>query len=198
MNVADRNLIALLGSRICHDLISPLGAIGNGVELLEMAGTPSPELTLISESVVNANARIRFFRVAFGVAAPDQEMGRAEIADILGPFGATRRIEIDWQPDAPVPRDCARLIFLLLLCVEGALPWGGAVTVKRNGAEWSIAARAGRLRIEGDQWDALRDGTHSAEATAADVHFPLAAAAAAALARPLGVTVGEDTIQLRF
>ena len=57
----------LIGSRICHDLISPLGAIGNGVELLTMSGmTEVPEMTLISESVENANARIRFFRIAFG------------------------------------------------------------------------------------------------------------------------------------
>ena len=62
------DLAALLGSRICHDLISPIGAIGNGVELLMMeGGTPSPELVLIAESVAAANARIRFFRLAFGV-----------------------------------------------------------------------------------------------------------------------------------
>jgi histidine phosphotransferase ChpT len=63
------DLAALIGSRICHDLISPIGAIGNGVELLLMeASGKGPELSLISESVAAANARIRFFRVAFGAA----------------------------------------------------------------------------------------------------------------------------------
>ena len=59
----------LIGSRICHDLISPIGAINNGIELIEMGSTAStPEMTLISESVVNASARIRYFRIAFGAA----------------------------------------------------------------------------------------------------------------------------------
>ena len=55
------DLAALIGSRICHDLISPIGAIGNGVELMMMDGTAkTPELALIAESVANANARIRY------------------------------------------------------------------------------------------------------------------------------------------
>ncbi len=54
------DLAALIGSRICHDLISPIGAIGNGLELLSMAGAGGPEVALISDSVSNANARIRF------------------------------------------------------------------------------------------------------------------------------------------
>ena len=63
------DLVALVGSRLCHDLISPLGAIGNGVELLTMTATTlSPELQLITESVAAANARIKFFRLAFGRA----------------------------------------------------------------------------------------------------------------------------------
>jgi histidine phosphotransferase ChpT len=76
MSLSPRDLTSLIGSRICHDLISPLGAIGNGVELLAMSGTaPGPEMDLISQSVENANARIRFFRVAFGAARGGQPRG---------------------------------------------------------------------------------------------------------------------------
>ena len=52
------DLSALIGSRICHDLISPIGAIGNGVELLMMEGRAGPEVALIAESVAAANAQI--------------------------------------------------------------------------------------------------------------------------------------------
>ena len=66
---SNHNLASLIGSRICHDLISPIGAICNGLELMQLDGRPiSPEMTLISESVNHANARIRFLRVAFGMA----------------------------------------------------------------------------------------------------------------------------------
>ena len=82
------DLAALIGSRICHDLISPIGAIGNGVELLMMDGAAqTPELALIAESVANANARIRFFRLAFGANAAHQKIARSEILSILAERG---------------------------------------------------------------------------------------------------------------
>ena len=70
---------ALIGSRICHALISPVGAINNGIELIQMT-TPSlgPEMAMISERLTNASARIRFFRIAFG-AAGEQLVGRQEV-----------------------------------------------------------------------------------------------------------------------
>lgn len=61
------DIAALVSARICHDLISPIGAIGNGVELLMLdKAAASPEMDLISESVTQASARIRFFRLAYG------------------------------------------------------------------------------------------------------------------------------------
>ena len=108
------DLMSLLGSRICHDLISPLGAIGNGVELLAMSGTAAgPEMALISESVENANARIRFFRVAYGAAAEGQSLSRGEIVEILAGLGRSGRTTIQWQVEGPVPRRAAKLAFLL-------------------------------------------------------------------------------------
>ena len=65
MGTSNVNLAALIGSRICHDLISPIGAINNGLELLGMTGSSEgPELQLITDSVGSATARIRFFRIA--------------------------------------------------------------------------------------------------------------------------------------
>ncbi len=70
----------ILAARICHDIVSPLGAIGNGVELLEMTEMrASPEIALLSDSVESLVARLRFFRVAFGTATLDQRMGRPEV-----------------------------------------------------------------------------------------------------------------------
>ena len=90
------DLISLLGSRICHDLISPIGAISNGLELLVMDGAQGgPEMVLISESVANANARIRFFRIAYGIAQDEQRIGRAEVMSVLSDVTSGGRIKID-------------------------------------------------------------------------------------------------------
>ena len=97
-------LATLVGSRICHDLISPIGAISNGLELLDLAGSfKGPEHDLIAESVASANARIRFFRIAYG-AAGEQMLGRAEVAGVLRDHGQTARLRMDWQPQDPQPR----------------------------------------------------------------------------------------------
>lgn len=73
---------ALIPSRICHDVISQIGAIGNGMELMALSSgqeQSSPELDLILQSVENANARIRFFRIAYGSALSTHLVGRQEV-----------------------------------------------------------------------------------------------------------------------
>ncbi len=199
MNKLDRDLTALLGSRICHDLISPLGAIGNGVELLAMSGLPpSPELSLISQSVDNASSRIRLFRIAFGAAAPDQTLSRSEILSVLAPFGSVRRIAIDWQPAGPVARDTARLALLALMCLESALAWGGDIVVAATDDAWRLTATADRLRIDPTLWATLPESDGTADVTAAEVHFPLAAAAAAAASRRLATDVAPNRVVITF
>ncbi|MFT7107938.1 MAG: histidine phosphotransferase ChpT [Yoonia sp.] len=70
--------------RICRDLISPIGAIGNGVELLSLTdGDTGFEMELIDASVQNASARIRHFRIAFGAASKEQTVRRSDILSIL-------------------------------------------------------------------------------------------------------------------
>src|SRR5690606_27339952 len=77
-------LAALLASRMCHDLVSPLGAIGNGLELLEMYGAAAgPEHALIADSVAAAGARLRLFRLAFGHAGDGQRLPVAELRELL-------------------------------------------------------------------------------------------------------------------
>ncbi|MBJ3762858.1 histidine phosphotransferase [Maribius pontilimi] len=196
MNMVDTRLSALLGSRICHDLISPLGAIGNGVELLQMSGLgDSPELSLISESVEHANARIRLFRVAFGAPSPEQHIARSEVQSVLAPISSARKLDIAWDPPADMPRDLARLVFLLLLCCETALPYGGAIAVDATGDTLHISAEAPRLRQTPELW------AHMSRADlpmplASDIHFPLARQAATDIGRRIEVVTGDTRIDI--
>ncbi|MFC7704935.1 histidine phosphotransferase family protein [Plastorhodobacter daqingensis] len=193
------DLSALLASRICHDLISPLGAIGNGLELMRMAGTTrGPEADLIAESVLSASARIRFFRVAFGAAALGQRMGRPEILSILADMTAGSRLRIDWQPMGDLPRHEVRLAFLLLQCLETAMPYGGAITVTCEGGMWEMTGLAPRLRIETDLWDGLEDPSLAPPPAAAQVHFALVPPELRAQGRSLRVETTETRIRLRY
>lgn len=193
------DLAALLGSRICHDLISPIGAIGNGLELLMMeTGSTGPEMALISESVSHANARIRFFRVAFGAAQGEQRLGRAEAASIISDMTRGGRLSIDWQTGADLARGEVKIAFLLLMCLESAMAYGGKITVQVDGGRWSIVGEANKLKIDPALWEVLADPTADPEITPATVHFPLAAEEIALRQFRLTAELGQTTIRLSF
>ena len=198
--MSDRSdLAALLGSRICHDLISPIGAIGNGLELLMMeAGTRGPEMALISESVGHANARIRFFRVAFGAAAGEQRLGRSEVASIITDMTRGGRLSIEWHSGADLSRGEVKIAFLLLMCLESAMAYGGKITVQVDGGRWQINGEATKLRIEPGLWAVLADPTAAPEITPAVVHFPLAAEEITRRQYRLTAELGTTSIKLSF
>ncbi|WP_432450020.1 histidine phosphotransferase family protein [Aliiroseovarius marinus] len=199
MTEHDRDLTALIGSRICHDLISPLGAIGNGVELLQMAGmTDSPEMALISESVTNANLRIRYFRISFGSAAGDQRVSENEIRSVLAPGVDGRKIEVDWQPTGDQPRGGVKLAFLALQCFETAMPWGGHIRVSCDDGHWQVLGEADKLKIDHDLWSLISTPDGSTDVPPAQVHFALMAPELARQGRIAGVTLADHSINVEF
>lgn len=171
------DLAALLGSRICHDLISPLGAIGNGVELLGLdpAGASRPEVALIADSVASASARIRFLRVAFGAASVEHRMGRPEILGLLADWTNGGRLVVDWQVPGDLARRAVRRAFLALLCVETAIPYGGEITVQFDQGHWLLEASGRRLKVEAQLWALLTEPEADAALTPAQVQFGLLA-----------------------
>jgi histidine phosphotransferase ChpT len=193
------DLASLLGSRICHDLISPIGAIGNGLELLMIESAAQvPEMALIGESVGHANARIRFFRVAFGVASPEQRMGAAEVRGILSDMTSGGRLSIAWHSAADLSRIQVKVAFLVLMCVESALAYGGKITVQVDKGVWQLEAEAAKMRLDAPLWDLLTNPAAAPDITPATVHFPLAALEIARHQMTLTAEFGAEWIKLSF
>ncbi len=191
------DLVALVGSRIAHDLISPLGAIGNGVELLELTGLDTPEIGLIADSVASANARIRLFRIAFGAAHPGATVSAREIAALTAPTPGAR-VAIDWQVPGDVARGPAKLALLALMCCESAMPRGGRITVTASGDAWQVSADAPRLAPDPALFAALTDPDTPADITPAQVHFALIGPEARAQGRRLAAQACETALVLTF
>ena len=180
------DLTALLGSRLCHDLIGPIGAIGNGVELLSLTqGAHAEEIALISQSVATLNARIRFFRVAFGIARPGQSLSRAEIQSTLADLHPHGRLVVEWASPADLPREEVKAAFLTLLFAETLLRSAGQIRALRDEVGWSFTLASPRLRDDKRLRTLLLSPAAPIDPPldASEVHFPLAASAIAALGR---------------
>ena len=190
MNDSDAKLASLIGSRICHDLISPIGAINNGLELLSMTlAATGPELELISQSVQNASARIKFFRVAFGAPSP-QSVGVSEAKTILRDYTKDSRIDIAYDVTEPQSRSDLRLVFLAVLCLENALAYGGTIDITHNDAAgWTLSAVADKLNIDEALWKDLCAGQPHRQAEPSQVQFILL---------PLGLMAARRTSHVQL
>lgn len=153
MNPVD--LASLLCSRLCHDLLSPIGALNNGIELL--ADETDPEmrekcLELLAESARASANKLKFFRLAFGAAGgfgEEVDTHEAEVA-LEGLFGPERRIELGWVvSNEKLPKDAVKLLLNLAMLAGDALVRGGRLDVgseSRDG-EIELAVRAEGPRI---------------------------------------------------
>ena len=168
-------LAALLCSRVCHDLISPVGAIVNGLEVLD--DNPKPEdrdfaLDLIRKSAKTASARLQFCRLAFGAAGSSgaqidlgdaQTMARGHLED-----GKTT---IAWNlPRLLLPKNRVKLLLNMLVIAQQTIPRGGVLTVdpvgEGGGLGFRVTARGLNARIPQNIADILSSG----HAAAVDAH----------------------------
>lgn len=194
-----KQLAALVGSRICHDLISPLGAIGNGVELLSLSdGDSSAVMDLITESVENANARIRFFRIAYGAATAEQSVSRTEVLSILAAVAKGGRFTYFWRIESDQNRLDVRTAFLVLQCLEAAMPYGGDISIHMEDGRWVLTATADRLSVEEKLWDNLTTPDPDAFPPASQVQFALLPSVIEEAGRFMSVAVTETTITAWF
>jgi histidine phosphotransferase ChpT len=195
-----QSLADLIGSRLCHDLVNPLGAIGNGVELIEMTGSAQgPEMALIRDAVRDAQARMRFLRIAFGAAGPTRMLSAREARmTALAPWQDTR-LAVDWTPGSDMPRMQAKLGYLMLLCAETGLPMGGELRVGLDAAgHWRLEATAPRVAADDALWSVLRFGIPAAgrPLRPAEAQFPALHAAADAAGLTVNYVTREDGLTI--
>ena len=183
---------SLLCSRLCHDLMSPVGALNNGIELL--ADEQDPEmreqcLSLLADSARASANKLKFFRLAFGAAGGfgDSIDTREAEAALRGLFGAERNIELGWMVSGDkLPKGAVKLLLNLGLLGGDALVRGGRLDI---GAETSdgqlemvVRAEGPRILLDPVLRETLLTGSASGEVESR--------AAAAWLAHSLAVEAG--------
>ncbi len=146
---------SLLCSRLCHDLLSPVGAINNGIELLADEHDPEMRtrcLDLLAESARASANKLKFFRLAFGAAGGfgDAVDTREVKAAIEGLFGGDRRIAVGWMVgDGSLGKGTIKILMNLALIAGDALVRGGRldIGVERGSPNTEIVVRAEGPRI---------------------------------------------------
>jgi histidine phosphotransferase ChpT len=146
---------SLLCSRLCHDLLSPIGALNNGIELLADENDPEMRarcLDLLGESARASANKLKFFRLAFGAAGGfgDEVDTREARTAIEGLFGADGRIQIGWMVGEPTMSKSALKVLLNLVLIAGdALVRGGRLDIgaERHDGGVDIVIRSEGTRI---------------------------------------------------
>lgn len=201
--VDELELAALLCSRVCHDLISPVGAIVNGLEVLD--DNPKPEdrefaLDLIRKSAKNASARLQFCRLAFGAAGSagaQIDLGDAHTM-ARGQF-EDGKSSIVWNlPRLLLPKNRVKLLLNMLIVAQHTIPRGGTLTVDPVGTGDSISFRVTAVgqsaRLPQNIVDILSGAhTHAIDAHAVQPHYTRLLAAACGLTVTLSMD-GEAAI----
>src|ERR1044071_6825797 len=132
-------LAALLCSRVCHDLISPVGAIVNGLEVLEEEkdeATKTFALDLIKKSAGTASAKLQFCRIAFGAAgSAGAQIDTGDAEKISRGFLEDDKTKLDWKlPRVLMAKNRVKLLLNLLLITGQTIPRGGQLTVEPIGS----------------------------------------------------------------
>ena len=153
------DLAALLCSRLCHDLLSPVGALSNGIELL--ADETDPEMQkrcveLLEQSAKTSTDKLKFFRLAFGAAGGFGEYVPVEEAqEVISSLAAdAKRVELNWAiSDAKLPKAAIKVMLNLSQIALDALVRGGTLDIgaERTGGNVEIVARATAEKLAFDE-----------------------------------------------
>ena len=140
------DLAALLSSRVCHDVISPVGAIINGLEVLEDekdAEMRGHALALIKSSASEASARLQFCRLAFGAAgSKGAAIDTGDAEHVARQLFADERTRMEWKlPRVLMAKNKVKLLLNLCLIADMAIPRGGALTISGEGEGDEISLR---------------------------------------------------------
>lgn len=147
------DLAALLCSRVCHDIISPVGAINNGLELLDEGGADEDAMNLIRTSARNASARLQFARIAFGAAgSAGMVIDTGDAEAVATAFLKNEKPELAWSGRrALLPKNKVKLLLNMLLVAVAAIPRGGKINVALDDVEtepkFTVSASGPMLRV---------------------------------------------------
>lgn len=203
----DLRVAQLLCSRVCHDLIGPVGAVNSGIELLGEDTDPAGEaLGLVAQSGHQVAARLAFFRLAFGLGGGAGSRAVAEARDLAVSTFVGDRIGFDWPAEATACADGVvasggvKLLLNLVLLAVDCLPRGGLVAVRaapmEDGVGVALTAAGKGARLRDGMVAAMESDTTVATLSAHTVIGGFAQSLARSLGTAIEACEEKDKIRL--
>ncbi|HEV2511344.1 histidine phosphotransferase ChpT [Bosea sp. (in: a-proteobacteria)] len=198
------DLAALLCSRVCHDVISPVGAIVNALEVLEEDDPSMKEfaLDLIKKSARNASARLQFARLAFGAAGSAGAMiDLGDAGAVANGFLNDEKLSLDWEaPRALLPKNQVKLVLNLLVLATQAIPRGGKITsrctVTGEQGSFAITATGSHARIPAHVEELIAGRSESGAIDAHAVQPVYTGMVARAAGMKISFSIEGDTVSI--
>ncbi len=197
------DLAALLTSRVCHDVINPVGAIVNGIEVLEDDKDGEMRdfaLGLIKKSAKQASARLQFCRLAFGAAgSAGSAIDTGDAESVAKNFVNDDRTTLSWNgARVYMPKNKVKLLLNLIIIATTAIPRGGAVAVAITGSaedpSFTVTAKGNHARIPPQIVDLLAGRSESGAIESQTIQAYYAGLVAAAAGLSVSVGLDGDTV----
>ncbi len=186
-----KTLSSLIVSRMTHDLANPLGAIGNGIELLEMTDVTGPEIALLKEATQVAQARLRLFRIAFGANVP----ASTDLPQLLVDWHSVDKTKVTIVGDATTQQ--LKPLLLLLMVASSCLPRGGDVSVQSTPEKFCVSCQANRI-LEHPSLVKITDPLDPIEVDPNQIHFDLLAQYISDHGANARVEVDENNLKIQI
>lgn len=196
----DLRVVELICSRLCHDLISPISAINNGIELIAEVGEEArPDAdVLIAESAHNASRRLRAFRYAYGLAG--QDVGIDEIRNVALAYFENTKTHIDWPPmSVALPQGAGKVLLNLLLLTPELVRGDNRVSLSASPGEVAIEYKGTHAKLDEDIGAALSGAVLPDNLDPRTAHAVLTAAQASRIGCKIIHTAnGADAVNIRL
>lgn len=177
------HILELLSSKICHDLISPIGAINNGIEFMEEMGADGMQdaAQLISYSANKAASKLKAYRMAYGAGGADSIHKPADvhavIESVIGEDGKITQLwdanadVVDFTPEGMYPKGFCKTLTSILLVAISCLPRGGNIDVQKTpDGETLVYARGQGSSLREGHKNALEQTTAEEDLDTATIH----------------------------
>lgn len=167
----------LLVSKICHDLVSPIGAVNNGIEFMADMGGEGMEdgIGLIAHSARQASVKLQLFRMCYGAGGSDAKMTGKMIYETFEGYIYDSKVKMVWDlmndmPDQDLPAGFLKTVLNVMVYAFDSLPKGGTVTVGMADGYMTVTGQGDMIKPKDGSIEAFNNALEIEELSPKSIH----------------------------